>query len=87
MLYLIIGIRQCFKQECPEETFACEKLTHVSEDKKHIVADIHCLDLKGTLLFLIVFQHILVTRQTYFKTKKKTTYLDRQNKLNLKLKK
>ncbi|XP_018567296.1 uncharacterized protein LOC108907933 isoform X2 [Anoplophora glabripennis] len=44
------GIHECFKEECPDNTFACERLTRVSDDKKHIVSEIHCLDLEGKAL-------------------------------------
>ncbi|KAJ8914421.1 hypothetical protein NQ315_017516 [Exocentrus adspersus] len=44
------GVQYCFKRECPDNTFACEKLTRVSEDKKQLVSEIRCLDIHGSSL-------------------------------------
>ncbi|KAJ8952204.1 hypothetical protein NQ318_022654 [Aromia moschata] len=37
------GVRQCFKQECPENTYACVKFSKVSDDKSSIIHQIRCL--------------------------------------------
>ncbi|CAG9855755.1 unnamed protein product [Phyllotreta striolata] len=44
------GVTICFQQKCPEDTFGCEKIVKISEDKKSILTEIHCLGLKGKIL-------------------------------------
>uniref|UniRef100_A0A6P7GG50 Uncharacterized protein LOC114342090 n=1 Tax=Diabrotica virgifera virgifera TaxID=50390 RepID=A0A6P7GG50_DIAVI len=43
-------IKSCYKESCPEDTFACEKTSKISPDRKHILHEIHCLGLKDDIL-------------------------------------
>ncbi|XP_072387134.1 uncharacterized protein [Diabrotica undecimpunctata] len=43
-------IKSCYKEPCPEDTFACEKISKISFDRKNILHEIHCLGLKDDVL-------------------------------------
>ncbi|XP_072387135.1 uncharacterized protein [Diabrotica undecimpunctata] len=43
-------IKSCYKEPCPEDTFACEKISKISFDRKNILHEIHCLGLKDEVL-------------------------------------
>ncbi|XP_056629723.1 uncharacterized protein LOC130440518 [Diorhabda sublineata] len=43
-------VKACYSEPCPDNTFACEKLSGVSKNRQEIIEEVHCLDLRDNVL-------------------------------------